>query len=144
MLKAVAITKFESAFGQLTVAVTEENEIMFRANEVAKLFGYSDRKGCVRQYAEEAKLVVMPTAGGDQPVKCISWRDVMHIGFKSRMSGKEDLLFELSYFHKCVKIEILELENTHLKAVIAEAKENTKQFFADLEHLKDDMDKHRK
>ena len=144
MLKAVAITKFHSAFGELTVVVTEENEIMFRAHEAARLFGFSDTKGCLRQHVKKSELVLMPTTGGQQPVKCIPWHEVIHIGFKSRLKGKEDLLFELSHFHKCVKIEILERENTHLKAVIAEAKANTEEFFTDLEHLIGMVEKHRK
>ena len=123
MLKAVAITKFESAFGELTMAVTEENEIYFRAHEAAKLFGFSDTKGCLNQHVKNSELILMPTAGGEQPVKCISWEDVIEIGFKSRLNDKEDLLFQLSHFHKCVKVDVLERENALLKKLLDEALE---------------------
>lgn len=106
-LKAHTTVLYPSVFGPVTVIVIEDGTVMFRANEVASLLGFSDSKGCVRRYASEADLVEIETDGGVQPVKCISFDDLFEIGIHSRKPRAADFVHELSDFGRKVQIGIL-------------------------------------
>ncbi len=85
MDKAIEIIEIKNSLGTITMVKIEQEDVVFRAYETARLFGFSDDKECIRKYAGNARLVVMETDGGRQPVKCITIEDVVRIAEKSRL-----------------------------------------------------------
>ena len=100
MDKAIKTTKLKCKLGHTTLVLTEKGEFLFRAYETARLFGFRDDKECIRSYSEEARLIVMETDGGRQPVKCISMEDVIRIAGKSRIPRQRTWLTAFVLFRK--------------------------------------------
>ena len=111
MDKAIKTTKLKCKLGHTTLVLTEKGEFLFRAYETARLFGFRDDKECIRSYSRDARLIVMETDGGRQPVKCISMEDVIRIAGKSRIPQAKDMANSLRLIQKDQEIESLKIQN---------------------------------
>lgn len=111
MDKAIKTIRFRCRVGNTTLVLTEKGQFLFRAYETARLFGFRDARECIRNYSEDSSLIVMETAGGRQPVKCISMADVIRIAGKSRIPQAKDMANSLRLIQKDHEIEILKIEN---------------------------------
>lgn len=111
MDKAIKTTKLTCKLGHTTLVLTEKGEFLFRAYETARLFGFRDDRECIRSYSEEARLIVMETDGGRQPVKCISMEDVIRIAGKSRIPQAKGMANSLRLIQKDQEIESLKIQN---------------------------------
>lgn len=111
MDKAIKTTKLKCKLGHTTLVLTEKGEFLFRAYETARLFGFRDDKECIRSYSWDARLIVMETDGGRQPVKCISMEDVIRIAGKSRIPQAKDMANSLRLIQKDQEIESLKIHN---------------------------------
>lgn len=111
MNKAIETIKINFKQGNTTLVMTEDNEVLFRAYETARLFGFRDDRECIRNYSANSSLVVMETAGGRQPVKCISIEDVARIAAKSRIPEAKEMLHCLHIAQKDMEIKALKIQN---------------------------------
>lgn len=111
MDKAIKTIRLRCRLGNTTLVLTEKEQFLFRAYETARLFGFRDARECIRNYSEDSCLIVMETAGGRQPVKCISMADVIRIAGKSRIPQAKDMANSLRLIQKDHEIEILKIEN---------------------------------
>lgn len=111
MDKAIKTTKLKCKLGHTTLVLTEKGEFLFRAYETARLFGFRDDRECIRNYSVNARLIVMQTDGGRQPVKCITMEDVIHIAGKSRIPQAKDMVNNLRLIQKDQEIESLKIQN---------------------------------
>lgn len=110
MDKAIKTIKISLKQGIATLVMTEDKDIFFRAYETARLFGFRDDKECIRSYSEDARLIVMETDGGRQPVKCIPIEDVARIAGKSRILEAKEMLHFLHIAQKDMEIKALEIQ----------------------------------
>lgn len=111
MNKAIETIKINFKQGNTTLVMTEDNEFLFRAYEIARLFGFRDDRECIRNYSANSSLVVMETAGGHQPVKCIPIDDVACIAGKSRLPEAKEILHSLHIAQKDMEIKALKIQN---------------------------------
>ena len=111
MHKAIETIKLRCKLGSTTLVLTEKGELLFRAYETARLFGFRDDRSCIRNYSEDGCLIVMETDGGRQPVKCISMEDVIRISGKSRITQAKDMANSLHLIYKDREIENLKIQN---------------------------------
>ena len=111
MNKAIETIKINFKQGNTTLVMTEDNDFLFRAYETARLFGFRDDRECIRNYSANSSLVVMGTAGGCQPVKCIPIEDVARIADKSRISEAKEMLHCLHIAQKDMEIKALKIQN---------------------------------
>ena len=111
MDKAIKTTKLKCKLGHTTLVLTEKGEFLFRAYETARLFGFRDDRECIRNYSVNARLIVMQTDGGRQPVKCITMEDVIRIAGKSRFPQAKDMVNNLRLIQKDQEIESLKIQN---------------------------------
>ena len=110
MDKAIKTIKISLKQGIATLVMTEDKDFFFRAYETARLFGFRDDKECIRSYSEDARLIVMETDGGRQPVKCIPIEDVARIAGKSRILEAKEMLHFLHIAQKDMEIKALEIQ----------------------------------
>ena len=111
MNKAIETIKINLRQGNTTLIMTEDDEFLFRAYETARLFGFRDDRECIRNYSANSSLVVMETAGGRQPVKCIPIEDVARIAGKSRPPEAKEMLHTLHIARKDMEIKALKIQN---------------------------------
>ena len=111
MNKAIETVKINFKQGNATLVMTEDNDFLFRAYETARLFGFRDDRECIRNYSANSSLVVMETAGGRQPVKCIPIEDVARIADKSRIPEAKEMLHCLHIAQKDMEITALKIQN---------------------------------
>lgn len=111
MNKAIETIKINFKQGNTTLVMTEDDEFLFRAYETARLFGFRDDRECIRNYSANFSLVVMETAGGRQPVKCIPIEDVARIAGKSRIPEAKEMLQCLHIARKDMEIKALKIQN---------------------------------
>lgn len=111
MNKAIETIKINFKQGNATLVMTEDNEFLFRAYETARLFGFRDDRECIRNYSANSSLVVMETAGGRQPVKCMPIEDVARIAGKSRIPEAKEMLHCLHIAQKDMEIKALKIQN---------------------------------
>lgn len=111
MNKATETIKINLKQGNTTLVMTEDNDFLFRAYETARLFGFRDDRECIRNYSANSSLVVMETAGGRQPVKCIPIEDVARIAAKSRIPEAKEMLHSLHIAQKDMEIKALKIQN---------------------------------
>ena len=111
MGKTIKTTNAKCKLGHTTLVLTEKGEFLFRAYETARLFGFRDDRECIRSYSEEARLIVMETDGGRQPVKCISMEDVIRIAGKSHIPQAKGMANSLRLIQKDQEIESLKIQN---------------------------------
>lgn len=111
MNKAIETIKINFKQGNTTLVMTEDNEFLFRAYEIARLFGFRDDRECIRNYSANSSLVVIETAGGHQPVKCIPIDDVACIAGKSRLPEAKEILHSLHIAQKDMEIKALKIQN---------------------------------
>lgn len=111
MNKAIETIKINLRQGNTTLIMTEDDEFLFRAYETARLFGFRDDRECIRNYSANSSLVVMETAGGRQPVKCIPIEDVARIVGKSRLPEAKEMLHTLHIARKDMEIKALKIQN---------------------------------
>lgn len=111
MNKAIETIKINFKQGNTTLVMTEDDEFLFRAYETARLFGFRDDRECIRSYSANSSLVVMETAGGRQPVKCIPIEDVARIADKSRIPEAKEMLHCLHIAQKDMEIKALKIQN---------------------------------
>lgn len=111
MNKAIETIKINFKQGNTTLVMTEDNDFLFRAYETARLFGFRDDRECIRNYSANSRLVVMETAGGRQPVKCIPIEDVACIADKSRIPETKEMLHCLHIARKDMEIKALKIQN---------------------------------
>lgn len=111
MNKATETIKINLKQGNTTLVMTEDNDFLFRAYETARLFGFRDDRECIRNYSANSSLVVMETAGGRQPVKCIPIEDVARIAAKSRIPEAKEMLHSLHIAPKDMEIKALKIQN---------------------------------
>lgn len=111
MDKAIKTINLRSKQGNTTLVLTEKGEFLFRAYEIARLFGFCDDRSCIRNYSEDGRLIVMETDGGRRPVKCISIEDVIRISGKSRIPQAKDMANSLRLIYKDQEIENLKIQN---------------------------------
>lgn len=111
MDKAIKTTKLNCKLGHTTLVLTEKGEFLFRAYETARLFGFRDDRECIRNYSVNARLIIMQTDGGCQPVKCITMEDVIRIAGKSRIPQAKDMVNNLRLIQKDQEIESLKIQN---------------------------------
>lgn len=111
MNKAIETIKINLRQGNTTLIMTEDDEFLFRAYETARLFEFRDDRECIRNYSANSSLVVMETAGGRQPVKCIPIEDVARIAGKSRLPDAKEMLHTLHIARKDMEIKALKIQN---------------------------------
>ena len=111
MNKAIETIKINFKQGNTTLVMTEDDDFLFRAYETARLFGFRDDRECIRNYSANSSLVVMETAGGRQPVKCIPIEDVARIADKSRIPEAKEMLHCLHIAQKDMEIKALKIQN---------------------------------
>lgn len=133
MDKAIKTTKLKCKLGYTTIVLTEKGEFLFRAYETARLFGFCDDKECIRSYSQDARLIVMETEGGRQPVKCISMEDVIRIAGKSRIPEAKEMLHFLHIAQKDMEIKALEIQISLLD-------DDFECLFDDLRSIREQMD----
>lgn len=95
MDKALEIFKVNTPEGVATIVLDEKNELYVRAYEIAGLFGFKDEKDCIRNYGRDAKMIIIPTQGGNQPVKCIPIDVVNEIANHSRLKTASQIVDKL-------------------------------------------------
>lgn len=111
MDKAIKTIKLKCKLGSTTLVLTEKGVFLFRAYETARLFGFRDDRECIHNYSEDARLIIMETDGGCQPVKCISMEDVIRISGKSRIPQAKNMANRLRLILKDHEIETLKIKN---------------------------------
>lgn len=111
MEKPSEIKVFESPYGEVTIVIDREGEYFLKAYETAEMFGFKDAKECVRKYANDAKLIILPTAGGQQPVKCISFEDAEEISKHSRLDDASAIFDVLLVRGQAMRIKNLQVKN---------------------------------
>ena len=111
MNKAIETIKINFKQGNTTLVMTEDDDFLFRAYETARLFGFRDDRECIRNYSANSSLVVMETAGGRQPVKCIPIEDVARIADKSRIPEAKEMPHCLHIAQKDMEIKALKIQN---------------------------------
>lgn len=90
---------------------SEDGWIYLRAYETARLFGFKDVTACIRNHVVESKMIILPTAGGKQPVKCIDIDDIVSIAEHSRLDDAKQIFDKLTIAKFELRME--ELENKY-------------------------------
>lgn len=111
MDRAIQTIQCEFPGGTTTLVLTSAKEVCLRAYETARLFGFRDDKECIRNHAENPFMVILETAGGNQPVKCISFDDMYAIASKSRLANAGVIADKFLITGQKLKIKVLEFDN---------------------------------
>lgn len=140
MEKARNTFKCEFPEGITTIVETTTREVCLRAYETARLFGFRDVKECIRNYAEEPFMVVLETAGGHQPVKCIDIDDMRIIAAKSRLPNAETILHKLLLVCQKIRITWLEYDNMFLREDLDIAIDGLKNLRKQLDEILEEVE----
>lgn len=135
MDKAIKTIKIEMKEGAVTMVKTDKDELLFRAYETARLFGFRDDHECVRSYATDPALVVLETPGGHQPVKCIPIWDVAAIAEKSRRPEAEVISLKILTVMRNMQIDELQERNLALRDALQDALDGLKGLKSQLDTI---------
>ena len=140
MDKATKTIQCEFPDGTATIVITESRELCLRAYETARLFGFRDAKECIRNYAEGTFPVVLETAGGHQPVKCIDFVDMLKIASKSRLENAGEISDRLLVIAQKTKIRWLEYDSMFLEEDLGIAIEGLKDLRRQLDEILEEIE----
>lgn len=76
-------------FGDITVFVTDDGKILFKANDVAAALGYASPQNAVARYCKGVTVLMTPSSRGLQPTKYITEADVYRLIMRSKMPFAE-------------------------------------------------------
>lgn len=76
-------------FGEIRTALTESNEPLFCASDIARALGYVNPADAVRNHCKGVVVLETPTNGGVQPIKFIKEPDMYRLIMKSRVPSAE-------------------------------------------------------
>lgn len=115
MDKALKTVIAQTPNGEVTIVIDEHKDFWLRAKETASAFGFKDVKECIRNYAKDTKMIVIPTEGGNQPVKCLSFEDMVAIAKASRLNEASQVHDKIIMRAQQERILFLEFDNMFIQ-----------------------------